>query len=227
MHEAEFGRMPHGQVEFRFENFALPVPGAPVFCADLVAAVSAPMAALRQWGADLMLLGCTTASMSCEDTPWRAALENEAGVLLVTAAGASREAFAALGLHRLTVITPYGPVNNGIVRAFLDASGIEPVRLDGLGLDGSAERWAEAVPTLTMERVLDHALALDSADADGLYLPCTGMVSVAVVDAYEKRTGKPATSSVQASYRTMMAALGLPPSCADRGRLLGAPPGRL
>ena len=223
MHEAEFRQMPHNQVEFRFEGFALPVLGAAAFCAELVAAVSAPMAALRRWGADLMLLGCTTASMSCEDTPWRRVLADLAGVPLVTAAGASRAAFAALGLHRVAVATPYGPLSNEIVRRFLEESSIEVDRLEGMGLDSTADRWS-AVPTLTADHILNYSLLFASVDIDGLYLPCTAMASVAVVNGYEKETGKVATSSVQASYWFALKELNLP-LCLDAcGRLLRSVP---
>ena len=221
VHAAEFNRMPHDQAEFRFEPFALPQPGAGDFCRTLVEAVRAPMPARRDWGVDAMLLGCTAASMSSEGTRWQAELERLASVPLVTAAGASRDAFAALGLQRLAVATPYGAASNAIVRAFLERSGIVVVALEGLGLDETAERWTAAAPTLTVERVLDYSLSVDTPEADGVYLPCAGMISVAVIHAYEQRTGKPATSSVQASYWSILATLDLSSSQGNSGRLLG------
>lgn len=224
VHEAEFGRMPHDGVEFHFGGFALPAPGTAAFHANLVAAVSEPMNALRQWGADLMLLGCTTASMSCEDTPWRSALADLAGVPLVTAADASRAALPRLGLRRVAVVTPYGAVNNEIVRRFLEVSSIDVVRLEGMALDASVECWSAVVSALTPDCVLDYSLRLDGPDIDGLYLPCTGLVSVAVVENYEKRTGKAATSSVQASYWSVLNELGLESRRVYEGRLLRGSP---
>ena len=220
VHEAEFDRMPHEQVEFRFAGFALPAPDLATFCADLVAAIAAPIDMLRRWGADLMLLGCTTASMACEDTPWRSMLADLANVPLVTAAGASRAALARLGLRRVAVATPYGAVSNAVVRRFLEASSIDVVRLAGMDLDASPERWSTTVPGLTSDDVLDFSLRLDGPDVDGLYLPCTGMVSVDVVESYEKRMGKTATSSVQAGYWSVLNELGLESRRADQGRLL-------
>ncbi len=226
VHEAEFSRMPHDQVEFRFAGFALPPSVSPTFCAELADAVKEPMHVLRRWGADVMLLGCTTASMKCEDTPWRSRLEDLAQVPLLTAAGASREAFAALGLRRVIVATPYGPTSNAIIRDFLAASAIDIVRLEGMNLDDTVEHWAATVPSLSAAHVLSYSIALETNGSDGLYLPCTGMTSVSVIDAYEKQTGKPATSSVQAGYRSVLAVLGLEPDCPECGALLARHPVR-
>ena len=227
VHEAEFGRMPHDQVEFRFASFVLPAPCTAAFCARLVAAVSVPMNALRQWGVDLVLLGCTTASISCEDTPWRSVLADLAGVPLVTAAGASRAALATLGLRRLAVVTPYRAASNAIVRRFLECSSTEFVRIDGIDFEAPPERWSAVVGAITPDAILHRSLRLDGPDVDGLYLPCTGMVSVAVVKTFERRTGKTATSSVQAAYWSVLNALGLESRRADEGLLLRRNPSEL
>ncbi len=220
IHEREFAALCPAAVEFRFAGFSYPPMGRPEFCADLFAQMSAPVAELKAWGARALLVGCTTASMLCADPAREAQLQQLAGVPVVTAASAVRDALAALGLARIAVATPYGERGNGVVVDYLRTLGIETVAIRGLDLDRSPEVWKREASALTAQQVVDLGLSVDAPSAEALYLPCTGIGSVEAIDLYERRAGKPALSSVQAGFWATMRRLGIDARQPGAGRLI-------
>jgi maleate cis-trans isomerase len=220
VHEREFTRLRPPGVEFRFAGFGYPPAAATDFCADMADNMRAPMQELVDWGAELILVGCTTASMMCSGEQRRAQLEQMAGVPVVTAAAASSLACRALGADSLAVATPYGDNNNRIVADFLRSQGIRVAALEGLNLDRSVEVWKQAAPTLTPQRVFEFSQSVDRPDAGALYLPCTGMGSLEAIDMFEHATGKSAFSSVQAGFWASLRRLGINGRQAGSGRLL-------
>lgn len=175
---------------------------------------------LAKWGADLVLIGCTTASMGCRDPGCQRRLEETVGVPILSAAQAVREALAALKVRRVAVATPYGDVNNRIVSQYLQSIGVAVSAIGGLGLDGSPESWATVRGSLGMERLHELAASLVSDEAEALYLPCTGVASLEIIDRFERTTGKPALSSVQAGFWATLRRLGIDGSGANAGRLV-------
>ncbi len=220
IHEREFAALRPAGVEFRFAGFSYPPMGTSDFCANLFDQMQAPVADLRAWGAQALLVGCTTASMLCADPAREAELQRLAGVPVVTAASAVRAALGALGLARLAVATPYGARGNGVVVDYLRSIGIETVAIRGLDLDRAPEVWKREAPALTPQQVVDLGLSIDGPAAEALYLPCTGIGSVEAIDLYERRTGKPALSSVQAGFWATMRRLGVDARQGGAGRLV-------
>lgn len=220
IHEREFAALRPPGVAFRFAGFGYPPAHAADFCADLTTRMAEPIAALREWGAQLLLVGCTAASMRCADPETDARLEHLAGVPVVTAASAAREACAALGLRRVAVATPYGAASNGIVSRYLGSIGVEVAAIRGLDLDRSPEVWAREVPALTPQQVCELGLAIDAPMVEALYLPCTGLASIEAIELYERRSGKPALSSVQAGFWASLHRLGIDGRRGGAGRLV-------
>lgn len=219
VHANEFERLKPDGVSFRFLGFSYPKDSHD-FCGDLIEEMASPLEAFKAWGADLVLVGCTTASMACIGARFVQGLEAIVGVPVVTAAGAAREAITALDTWSLSVATPYGETNNTIVETFLTESGVKVAALQGLDLDRSDEAWAAGLATLTPDRVFELSCSVDRDDARGLYLPCTAMGSIDVIDRFEKATSKPAFSSVQAGYWASLRRLGFDGRQIGAGRLL-------
>lgn len=220
IHEREFAAMRPRGVAFAFAGFSYPPVGGADFCADLFEHMKAPVAQLREWGAQALLVGCTTASMLCADPLREARLQQLAGVPVVSAASAVREALKALGLTRLVVATPYGARGNGVVSDYLRSIGVEVVAIKGLDLDRSPEVWKREAPALTPRQVFELGLSIDGPAAEALYLPCTGIGSVEAIALYEAHSGKPALSSVQAGYWATLRKLGLDGRRVGAGRLI-------
>lgn len=219
LHEQEFNRLRPTGLSFRFREFSYPPAGA-TFCDQLWHGLEQPSRDLAAWGAELVLIGCTTASMGCTDLGGQRRLEETVGVPILSAAQAVREAIAALQVHRLAVATPYGDANNRIVSHYLQSIGVGVSAIAGLGLDGSPESWATARGSLGKERLYGLAASLDSADTEALYLPCTGVASLEIIDRFERTTAKPALSSVQAGFWASLRRLGIDGSGSNAGRLV-------
>jgi arylmalonate decarboxylase len=218
VHEREFARLRPPTVSFRFAGFNYP-PAGPAFCTDMLHEFEAPLHELGAWGARLVLVGCTTASMLCEAEHWQAGLQAIAQVPVITAAAAVSEALAALNIRCLAVATPYGEVNNRIIVQYLESRQVTVASIRGIALDRSPEVWRTA-PTVTADQMLDFGLGVDVDAAEGLYLPCTGVVSLEVLEPFERRRGKPALSSVQAGFWASLRHLGIDGRRAAGGRLL-------
>jgi arylmalonate decarboxylase len=220
IHEREFVRLQMESVDFRFVSFSYPPAGSTNFCGDLTAQMAAPIAELKSWDAQAILIGCTTASMTCASDEWNARLEQLANAPVITAADASRQAIAAMGLKSVAVATPYGESSNIIVSTYLRANVVEVTTIKGLGLDSSLETWCAKAPLLSTQEILDFSLSIDSYSAQAIYLPCTGIGSLEALDQIEKKTGKPALSSVQAGYWAILRRLGISGRTKGFGRLI-------
>ena len=220
IHEREFARLNIAAVNFSFCSFAYPPADSPSFCDDLISQMDAPIRELKTCGVQAILVGCTTASMQCAGVRNQSRLEAMAGMPVVTAASASLAAAAALGLSRVSVATPYGERGNQVVSMFLESQGITVAAIEGLALDRSPEDWAASASTLPPEKLLALALRIDSAQSQGLYLPCTGIGSLDAIAMFEARTGKPAFSSVQAGFWASLRLLGCEARQSGSGRLL-------
>jgi len=220
VHEREFAALQADSVEFAFRGFVYPSRESSEFCVALADSLSEPMAELRAWGAELVLLGCTTASMLCARCADVDRFALEAALPVVTAAAASLDALDALGLRALSVATPYGVAGNAVVREFLESEGITVTAIEGLALDRSPEIWKARAASLPPEELVALGSMLDSARSEGLYLPCTGVGSLETINAFERATGKPALSSVQAGYWACLRKLGIDGRRAGFGRLI-------
>jgi maleate cis-trans isomerase len=209
VHEYEFARMRPEGVRFRFAPFVYPARDASDFCGALIDQFAPPLKEMRAWGAEAVLVGCTTASMLCGAPDHVARMERLAGVPVVTAAGAVQEAMNALGLKSVAVATPYGARSNAVVSEFLERSGVRVSAIAGFGYDSSPETWREKATTLTPPEVTALCLSVDRPDAQGLYLPCTGIRSVEALAGLERDRGKPALSSVQVGFWAALHRLGL------------------
>jgi maleate isomerase len=223
VHAEEFATLQPPGATFRFIAFTIPDMAARSACTDLARALCAPLQAAASWGADMVLLGCTTASMSCSAPEFWRAQESTSRCPIVTAAGAVCCALSALEVGRISVATPYGEGGNAIITHFLEQNGFAVTAIGGLGFDRNAAAWAAGVRDFTAAQLLAFASTLDSADAQALFLPCTAFRSLDAIDAFEQHTGKPVITSVQAGYRACMVKLGLDASKNGYGRLLHQP----
>jgi maleate cis-trans isomerase len=217
--EPEIDRLVPQGVDYRFATFPYPPAGAS-FCDGLLAALEAPLSAMKTWGASSIFLGCTTASMRCCEPAHDRIMSQMAGAPVVTAAQATERAAKALGVTRLGVASPYGEANNRIIRTFLETQGLETVSLHGLDLDRDLDVWRKEAIPMTPEDVLNLCIDADTDDAEAVYLPCTGVGSLDAIALFEAKVGKPAFSSVQAGFWASLTDAGVAAPQSGAGRLL-------
>ena len=169
---------------------------------------------------DVVVYGCTSGSFF-EGAEWNrricAQLTGITGAPTVTTAGAMAACLRAGGHRKITVITPYVALTNERLKDFLQAAGIEVVSLgtfDMLDMFDHAAILPEAIYRKVRET--------DCAEAEAVFVACTQLRALEVLEMLERDLGKPVYSAVQASAWQAFTTLGIDPDIADGGSLLRA-----
>ena len=167
---------------------------------------------------DVVLFCCTSGSFY-EGPAWNRAYSEElakiAGAPAVTTTGAMIAALTGAGLRKVDVVTPYVATTNERLKQYLKAEGVEVACLgtfDMLDMFDHAKIQPEDVYRKVKETVTD--------DSDGVFIACTQVRALEVVDTLERDLGKPVYSAVQATAWQTFATLGIDPRIEDRGSLL-------
>ena len=156
---------------------------------------------LADAGVDVIAFACTAASVyrgPGQDKEIVSRIEARTGIPAVATSGAVLKAFEALGMRKIGLGTPYTDSVNQMEERFFRGSGVEVLRMKGLGCTGG--EMARIPP----EEVRRTALDVNSGDCDGIFLSCTNWRTLELIETLEAELGKPVTSSNQA---TLWAAL--------------------
>jgi maleate isomerase len=145
-------------------------------------------------------------------------IREETGIPATTTSSAVVDALRLLGIHRPIVVSPYEDWLNAKVVHFLTESGFEVSGVFGFGRP--EQRALEAI---TPEQIVGAARSLDSWEADGCLLSCTGFRGFEAVKALEDAIGKPVINSNQATFWQMLRMARIDDSISGFGRLLEMP----
>lgn len=125
------------------------------------------------------------------------------------------EALAHIGAKRVVLGSAYDDKVNGIAKAFLEASGIEVLAVEGLGLVDNL-----IVGRLGSETAYDVALRVNRPQADAIVLACTNWRTLDAIERIERDTGRPVISTSQASIWAALRMIGYSESIVGYGTLL-------
>jgi len=163
---------------------------------------------------------CTAASVTIGDAEVEAGIARaRSGVPVVTPPRAACEGFAALGIRRIALVTPYLPETTAPMMGYFEARGLEVVTAHCLGLADDRE-----IARVTPGTIRAAALAADGPGAEAIFLSCTALRAVPMIADLEALTGKPVISSNQALLWRLLHHANLPPAPGDWGRLFAASP---
>lgn len=124
-------------------------------------------------------------------------------------------ACAALGMTRVTAVSPYSDAVDAAEHAFFAEGGIATVAAANLGItDGNGLAAAEPAA------ILDLVLGAWDPASDGTIIACLNFRSHRVIDELERRTGKPVVTSTQATLWHVLRLAGVAAPIAGYGRLL-------
>src|SRR5215469_16468966 len=140
--------------------------------------------------------GCTASSIlqrHAFDERLRGEIRHIAGVPPTTATNSIFAACGALGLKRVTAISPYTEAVDAPEHRFFAEGGIETVASAHLDIT-EGFRLAEPEP----DAILDMALRTWDPQSDGLIAACLNFRSHPIIEALEARIGKPVITSTQA-----------------------------
>ncbi len=143
-------------------------------------------------------------------------IEKIAKVQATTTATAVLRAFKELGITKVAVGTPYNDELNQVEVDFFEASGIKVVDIKGLDLT------VEEMHQIPLEKYVALAHDVDKPDADAVFLSCTNLKAVPIIDQLETELGKYVFSSNVATFWDIMRRLGIKGSIPGRGKLLAS-----
>lgn len=169
-------------------------------------------------GLDLaaIIFSCTAASATIGDAEVARRIGlTRPGVPVVTPPDAACDAFAAVGARRIALLTPYLPETTEPMVDYFTGRGLDVLACQCLGLEDDRD-----MARISAETIMAAAAAVDRPDADALFLSCTALPAIGVIDALEARLGKPVMSSNQAMVWRAFAHAGL--DAPGPGRLFAA-----
>lgn len=166
---------------------------------------------------DILVFACTTGSMvggpGFDKTLIRQ-MEDASGIPSITTSTALMEAFSLLGLKKLAIVTPYSDALNRLEVEFLTAAGYETTDIRGLNIEDTA-----VLPFVQPEAFHRLALEQDTGDADALFISCTGISTVELIEPLEKAKGIPVLTSNQATIWYALRRMGYQEPLAGLGTL--------
>jgi maleate isomerase len=214
------GALPDGVVPLLTR---LRLPGGEVSAAALDAMVSGDRleqaaSELADGGARVVSFACTTGSLVRGpgfDRELIERMERASGVRASTTSTALVAALEALGAHTVAVATPYVDELNELERRFLEAAGFEVTALRGLGIDDDA-----AIARVPYARTRELALAAAEGEPDAVFVSCTNLPTLALLDELEQELGRPVISSNAVTIWHALLLAGVEPGVEGLGSLL-------
>jgi maleate isomerase len=120
-------------------------------------------------------------------------IEEETGIPAVSTSSAVVDALRSLGAKRIGVATPYSEELNGMEKRFLEGLGFQVTGMRGLGLlDNLDIGW---VGRGTLETITREV----AGEADAVFISCTNLPAVGLIEEFEEEFNRPVVTSNQAS----------------------------
>jgi len=133
----------------------------------------------------------------------------------VTTAGGMAACLMAGSHKKVDVVTPYVEVTNERLKQFLKAHGIDTVKLGTFDMLDMFDH-AKILPEEIYRKVKD----ITTPESEAVFIACTQLRALEVVDMLERDLGKPVYSAVQASAWQAFEAIGIDPKITNCGSLL-------
>jgi maleate isomerase len=146
---------------------------------------------------DVIVFACTAGSLvkgAGYDKEIIERLQSRTGLPVTTTSTGVAEAFSALEVKKIAVATPYPDEVNKAEKAFLEGSGFEVVSIKGLAL-----LEPRLVPQIRPEEMYRLTKEVFTAEADGVFISCTGLHVDTIIEMLEKDLKSPVITSNQAS----------------------------
>ena len=171
---------------------------------------------------DVIAFACTAGSFfegtDGEET-LRERLRGGSRIEAVTTAGAVAGALRALDAQRVAMVTPYIPELNDLEVKFLEGWGFDVVSQAGMGI-----LTAFDIGVVPLAETYRFAREHVDAGADALFISCTNLRTMDVIQALEEDLGIPVVTSNQATYWQCLRALGHSAAIPGYGRVFELSP---
>jgi len=215
--EAEFWRMASGWATVHTARMRLEK-----ITADELEEMEVQMleAAIRLADAEVNVIGygCTSGSLLKGKDHGREIekrITEKTGIPAVATAKAVIEALGELRIKKLCVATPYVGEISELEKSFLEQNGIDVLNIKGLSIEQNREVGSKD-PSVAYEL----AEAVYVPEAQGIFISCTNLRSIEVIDRLEKELHVPVVSSNTATLWAIMKKAGTKRKLRGYGKLL-------
>lgn len=143
---------------------------------------------------------CTAASVVIGDKGIAQAIRTHfPDTAVVTPSLSAVYAFRTLGVKKISVLTPYTIETSQPMAQYFSQQGIDIHQFHCLGIEDDRE-----MARVSSQSIIQAALAVDCPKSEALFISCTGLPAVAVIQQLEDTLGKPVVTSNQATAWMMM-----------------------
>lgn len=165
---------------------------------------------------DVVAYSCTSGTVVLgHDTVAQRIRDARPGISVTTPITASLAALCLFGAGNIAVLTPYTDEVNAPVAKYIKASGLNIAAFTSFQFANN-DTMARTPP-----RAIYHAaLEADRPEADALFISCTAIRAVDVVDSIEQAVGKPVVTANQALFWQALWFAGYESPIEGFGRLL-------
>ncbi len=219
VNEPEFWRMAPDGVSIHSARAMLLGAASEESYFKMAAAVDGAAEELATTEVDVVAYGCTSGSIICPLPQLVKNMSELTGKPAVATAGAVVAALRAMNIKRVAVGTPYVDFVNQSEKVFLEDYGFTVTSLQGLDL-GHTQEERRGIGRVPPEVVYRLARAIDRPDADAIFISCTNLATIEIIEEIEQELGKPVITSNQATFWACLRVLGLRTVIEGYGRLM-------
>ena len=170
---------------------------------------------------DVIAYSCTsgTAAIGYEEVAAQVRAGGRESIPVITPITAAVEAFRALGIETISLLTPHPDPVKQSSRRFFEAHGVTVHNISSFCLDDDIA-VAEIPPAAI------HAAAQEAYrdEADALFISSTALRAVEIIERTERVLGRPVLSAVQCLFWQSLRVCGYRSPIDGFGRLLRSPP---
>ena len=170
---------------------------------------------------DVMAFGCTSCTYYVPPDEIRATMRENSGVPAILTADAVVTALRALGVKRISVIGPRTDLVTQREIEFLKDENFDVIAAKCLGL-GATEEERRAIGRVPQQVLYRLALTANQKDSEALFISCTQLPTLEMIEPLEKLLRKPVITSNQATFWHSLRTIGYTEAITGYGSLLSA-----
>ena len=164
---------------------------------------------------DSIAYGCTSGTIAIGDKRITEEIhKSKAGVYVSTPITASLKAFANLKIKKIAVLTPYPKQVNKTIFDFLTKNNIEIISFSSFNLEYDNE-----IANVDPEYLIETIDKVNHKEAEAVFLSCTALRAVEVLDKIEEQISKYVISSNQAMIWDCLRSVNINNSISGYGKL--------
>lgn len=167
---------------------------------------------------DIIVYGCTTGSLFKgfgHDKVIEEKIEKISGKPAISTSGAVIKALKILGVRNISIATPYIDELNNLERKFFIDNGFNVLDLKSLNILRNID-----IGRVSSNVVIDLVLKLNYSLSDAIFISCTNLPTLNLIDYLENIVGKPVVSSNSATLWAVLNKLNCKIDVYGYGKLL-------